>query len=87
MEKTYKNCQSCGMPMSKDPAKGGTNADGTKSGMYCSYCYQNGAFTRNCTVQEMREFCITKLKELKFPGFLANLMTSNLPKLERWKVA
>ena len=29
--KNYKNCQSCGMPMSKDPEKGGTNADLSKS--------------------------------------------------------
>lgn len=27
----YKNCQSCGMPLRKDP--GGTNADGTKHAM------------------------------------------------------
>lgn len=46
MEKIYKNCQSCGMPINKDPEKGGTNADGSKSGMYCSYCYTNGVFTQ-----------------------------------------
>lgn len=28
--KTYKNCQSCGMPMKSDPKGGGTNADGLK---------------------------------------------------------
>jgi len=38
--KTYKNCQSCGMPMKKDAACGGTNADGKKNQMYCSHCYQ-----------------------------------------------
>ena len=27
-------CQSCGMPMKKDPENGGTNADGTKSPDY-----------------------------------------------------
>ena len=30
MEKIYKVCQSCGMPMKKDPANGGTNTDGAK---------------------------------------------------------
>ena len=84
MKKEYKNCQSCGMPMSKDPKKGGTNKDGTKSGTYCSYCYQSGKFTRDCTVKEMQEFCKVKLKGMGFPGFLAGFMTSNLPKLERW---
>jgi len=73
------------MPMKKDPAGGGTNADGTKSEMYCSYCYQNGAFKMNCTVQEMQKFCREKLKEMGFPGFLAGFLTLNLPKLERWK--
>ena len=29
--KNYKNCQSCGMPMSKDPEKGGTEKDGSKN--------------------------------------------------------
>ena len=26
-----KNCQSCAMPMSKDPGQGGTEMDGSKS--------------------------------------------------------
>jgi len=86
MEKNYKNCQSCGMPMKKDPQGGGTNADGTKSAMYCSYCYQNGAFTQSdMTVEQMQEFCKGKLKEMGWPGFLAGLMVKGLPKLERWK--
>lgn len=40
----YKNCQSCGIPLNKDPEKGGTEADGAKSLKYCSYCYSNGEF-------------------------------------------
>jgi hypothetical protein len=31
MEKVYKNCQSCGMPLKKDAKGGGTNADGSKA--------------------------------------------------------
>lgn len=86
MEQAYKNCQSCGMPMSKDPAGGGTNADGAKSAMYCGYCYKNGAFTApNITVAEMQVFCKGKLKEMGFPGFLAGWMVKGLPKLKRWK--
>ncbi|WP_224768159.1 zinc ribbon domain-containing protein [Metabacillus idriensis] len=34
----YKNCQSCGMPLSKDEHGGGTEADGSKSTKYCSRC-------------------------------------------------
>jgi hypothetical protein len=38
-------CQSCGMPMKKDPGNGGTDSDGTKSADYCSYCFKDGGFT------------------------------------------
>ena len=87
MEKTYKVCQSCGMPMKKDPANGGTNADGTKSTMYCSFCYQNGKFTISeiDTPEKMQTLCIGKLKEMHFPGFIAWLLTRSIPRLERWK--
>ncbi|MCB9334237.1 MAG: zinc ribbon domain-containing protein [Lewinellaceae bacterium] len=85
MEKTYKNCQSCGMPLKRDPEGGGTNADGSKSVMYCSRCYQNGAFTKpDLTVAEMQELVKGKMREMGFPGFLAGLFTRNIPKLKRW---
>jgi hypothetical protein len=84
--KTYKNCQSCGMPLSKDPAKGGTNTDGTKSLMYCSYCYQNGKFFNpDFTASDMKKFCQQKMKEMGFPGIIAGLFTMGIPRLERWK--
>jgi hypothetical protein len=38
-------CQSCGMPLSKDPLGGGTNADGSRNTEYCSHCYKSGCFT------------------------------------------
>jgi len=34
--KMSKTCQSCGMPISKAPQKGGTNANGSKNLEYCS---------------------------------------------------
>ena len=86
MEKACKNCQSCGMPMKQDPEKGGTNADGSKSLMFCSYCYQNGAFTQpDFTAEDMKAFCKGKMKEMGFPGFLAGFFASGIPRLERWK--
>jgi hypothetical protein len=86
MEKTYKNCQSCGMPLKKDPQQGGTNADGSKSKMYCSYCYEKGAFRDdNWTVTQMQTFVKGKMKGMGFPGFMAGFFTSGIPKLERWK--
>jgi hypothetical protein len=72
--------------MKRDDQGGGTNADGSKSGMYCSKCYQQGKFTSpNMTVTEMQTLVKGKLKEFGFPGFLTGLFTRNIPKLERWK--
>lgn len=83
---TYKNCQSCSMPLSKDPQGGGSNADGSRSDRYCSLCYANGAFINpDMNVQEMQQLVKGKLKEMGFPGFLAGWFTKGIPKLERWK--
>lgn len=86
MVKVYRNCQSCGMPLKKDPNGGGTNLDGTKNAMYCSHCYQEGRFTLpDITVDEMKVRVKNKMKELGFPGFLSGIFTRHIPKLERWK--
>ena len=86
--KTYKFCQSCGMPKSKDKGNGGTEKDGSKSEKYCSYCYQNGDFFMKDeikTPQQMQEMCIKMMKKEGMNGFLAWLMTRGIPRLERWK--
>ncbi len=82
-----KYCQSCGMPMKRDPEAGGTNADGSKNEMYCSYCYQSGKFTQPeiTTAAQMQEFCVEKMKEMGFPRIIGRFFTRNVPKLERWK--
>jgi len=86
METAYKSCQSCGMPLSKDPKGGGSNADGSVSRMYCSHCYAAGRFTHpEITVDQMKDIVRGKLREMGFPGFLTGLFTRNIPKLERWK--
>jgi hypothetical protein len=74
------------MPLKKDPQGGGSNADGTKSVMYCSYCYENGEFLQpNITAKEMQVFVKGKLKKMGFPGFIAGWMCKGIPKLERWQ--
>lgn len=50
-------CQSCGMPM-KESKDFGTDLDGRKNHQYCNYCYQNGTFLQNFTMEEMIEFCL-----------------------------
>lgn len=56
MEEKY--CQSCAMPMGATDEMYGTEQDGTKSADYCKYCYENGAFTFQGTMQEMIELCL-----------------------------
>ncbi len=81
----YTNCQSCGMPMKQDEKGGGTNADGSKSAMYCSHCYEVGRFTLpNLTAKEMQARVKLKLRDSGFPGIAAWIFTRNIPKLARW---
>ena len=85
MGTTYKNCQSCGMPMSRDEKGGGTNADGSKSTMYCSHCWAGGKFTMpDLTVDQMQDRVRAKLKEFGIPGPLGWFFTRKVPKLARW---
>jgi hypothetical protein len=85
MEKSFKDCQSCAMPLKKDPKGGGTNADGSKSSMYCSYCYENGKFSQpDFTVTQMQEKVKEVMKGMGIPGFLAGFFTKRIPKLKRW---
>lgn len=86
MEKAAKNCQSCGIPMQKDPQKGGSNADGSKSRKYCSYCYTNGDFTFKGSVKEFQAFCCTKMVEGGHSKPVAWLFTRGMKRLERWKI-
>jgi len=82
---TYKNCQSCGMPMKKDPEGGGTNKDESRNPKYCSYCYTLGAFIQpDMTVDEMKSLVKEKITEMGFPKFMAGFFTKGIPKLERW---
>ncbi len=85
MKKTNKMCQSCGMPMSKDPQKGGTNSDGTKNLEYCSYCYQDGDFLFEGTVQDFQDFCKQKMIEGGHSKFMSWLFTRGMSRLRRWK--
>jgi hypothetical protein len=83
-----KFCQSCGMPMKKDPQLGGTNSDGSKSEKFCSYCYVEGQFMQpDMNAKEMQSFCIEKMKEQGIPRFVGWLFTRSIPRLERWKHA
>ena len=53
---TQKICQSCGMPMKEEDF--GTNAGGGANQEYCKYCFQNGRFSCEGTMEEMIESCV-----------------------------
>ena len=82
-------CQSCAMPMNWSEVFG-TNADGSKSEEFCTFCFQKGTFTApDITVQEMIDKCISILTQQKaVPEEQARaLMIKTIPDLKRWKTA
>jgi hypothetical protein len=86
--KTYKSCQSCGMPLKRDDQGGGTEVDGSKSGKFCSHCYADGKFALpDLTVSQMQDRVRGKMIEMGFPKFLCGFFTKGIPKLERWQGA
>lgn len=56
-----KFCQSCGMPLAEEIL--GTNADGSKNSEYCIYCFKDGAFTGDFTMEQMAEYCSMFVEE------------------------
>ena len=88
MGNAVKNCQSCGMPIDKDPNKGGTNSNGSKSNKYCGFCFQNGKFTdEGITLKEKIEKNVQiAVSIMGIPEKQARRNAENLfPNLERWK--
>lgn len=82
-------CQSCNMPIVNNDLKG-TEKDGSISEDYCIYCYENGEFTSDMTMDEMIDFCFEKVKEYgkQEPDFneeeSLNQMKTFFPQLKRW---
>ena len=87
-----KFCQSCGMLLTDHVL--GTNADGSKNEDYCIYCYKDGKFLQDCTMEEMIEHCAQFVdevnKELPQPitkEEYIGQMKVYFPKLKRWRKA
>ena len=86
---SYENqkfCQSCAMPLPSDELCG-TNADGSKNDDYCIYCFKDGEFTSDMSMEEMMNFCIEKMVEVH-PEIdkeeASKMMSEVFPKLKRW---
>ena len=84
-------CQSCGMILSSDQQRG-SEKDGSPSAGYCAWCYKDGAFTAELSMDEMIDNNLKSLKEynrergqeFSFEGAKATLK-EQLPQLKRWK--
>lgn len=88
MEDNLQICQSCGMPLDKDPNNGGTNADNSISSKYCSFCFKDGKFLdEGISLQEKIDKNIQiAVSRMGIPESKAReLAESLLPNLERWK--
>lgn len=87
MEEKY--CQCCAMPMGNTDEMYGTEKDGSKSADYCKYCYENGEFTFNGSMEEMIEICVPPMVENN-PGMTQeqarDMMKKFFPMLKRWNM-
>lgn len=79
------------MPISEKELYG-TNPDGTLSEDYCIYCFRDGAFTQNFTMDQMIDHCLLFLDEFnkESPERLnreeaSEQMHRFFPMLKRWK--
>ena len=79
-------CQCCAMPMTTT-AEFGTEADGSPNRDYCTYCYQNGSFGEEKTMEEVIEICIPFSLEAglyKDAESARKAMMQYFPTLKRW---
>lgn len=78
-------CDSCGMYLTPDDY--GTDASGGKSDHYCKWCYKDGGYTYETTMEAMIEDCAPRLAENTGMTFdeAVSLMGAVLPQLERWR--
>lgn len=80
----YTVCQSCGMPMDR-PDLLGTEKDGSRSTIYCIYCYRNGEFTDpHITFEEMQDHVREELVKIHAPEPAIGEAIAELQHLSRW---
>lgn len=78
-------CESCGMYLS-NPEEFGTDSAGHKTDHYCKWCYDQGRYTYETTMEAMIEDCAPRLAENTGMTLdeAVSLMGAVLPQLERW---
>lgn len=78
-------CESCGMPItSKDQL--GTNLDGSINEDYCKYCYENGDFIDDVSMEDYIEMCSKYGDQAGMTNEeMKEYCTKLFPTLKRWK--
>ena len=72
--------------------EGEANADGSKNEDYCMYCYRDGHFLQDCTMEEMIEHCAQFVgavnegleKPITKEEYIG-MMKTYFPQLKRWR--
>ncbi len=80
-------CESCGMPLARDE-DAGTEADGSRSAIYCTYCYRDGGFTEPGLTREeaVGKYAPMMAENLGMPPAKAEEMVRQyLLTLPRWR--
>lgn len=77
-------CQSCSMPFEEEQQ--GTNEDGSQNKDYCIYCFKDGNFNQNMTLEEYIEFSLQFAKDVGMTEEeMKEYCKKTLPTLKRWK--
>ena len=78
-------CQSCAMPMPTDDLLG-ADEDGSLNQEYCKYCYKDGEFIDDVTMEEYIEMCSQYGKQAGMSNEEMKEYCEKLfPTLKRWK--
>ena len=73
------------MPIDNAENKG-TEKDGSKTDLYCKYCYRDGAFINpGMTFEQMKNTVITQMKKRNIPENIIQQSLNILPHLKRWQ--
>jgi hypothetical protein len=68
-----------------NPENRGTEKDGSKSELYCKYCYRGGKFMNpEMSLEEMKNLVVTQMHKMNLPENIIQLSVKALPGLQRW---
>lgn len=66
----------------------GTNSDGSKNEDYCKYCYVDGSFTSDISMEGMIELCVPHMVSANSgmsEDEARRMMKEFFPTLKRWR--